>query len=1256
MAKKQSSYISRMLGGLAVLAILAVSGALLSSSMDSHLGQANNLDVICTYDYGGNPIYGGGTSYWSDGGYERYDENCGIVETYYPDYGDYDDDYYDDNYDNYQSCGLYDAYGAEIWPNSWYYYGDGTYTIYDDNCNPGPVEQEPNYDGYNNYSSCTDDLIALLGSECHDMGDAWFDGPMNNYVNYNDNVVHSCANEPITSCTGYGGYDDDYYNYGSCTDDLIALLDTGCHDMGNAWFDGPMNAYVYYGETTVHSCDTEPISGCSNSYDDYYNYDACSDDMIEILGNECHDMYTGAYFNGAMTEYVYYGDTTVHSCNTDSISGCSNNYDDYNYSSCSDDLIDLLGDGCHDMSYEGAWFDGPMNAYVYYGETTVHSCSTEPIQGCTSYYDPIVDPVCDGLVDDFGGPVYPNSYVTVNGYSNYYDSDCEIDPLYDPYFPEDDEYCFVAADGSYVYPWGTEYHSDGSYSTYDGDCNYQDTYNNYYDPYNYYDITCEDFFDDSLGLQCSDCTQEDGTPDSLSCWNPSGYYDAGEYTYEDYTDGNLQCSASFENGVEVNRNCWFDGFYDYSSDSYGVYWTEGNMLCDAWYTDGFQTSENCWTDYDTNFETFTDSYGRTCNREYNTAGDLQYYNCWQDYGTDDGYYGAFQDQDEWKQKYILGATCTSHTQGYNWCEICETPNGTVIEDFNTCQDGLAPDPVDEELLGPVPFPFYELTDEEIKRLEQERIAQEQLWEKQEMEYFDDVKDFGDEWLLEEVAFMREEIGQFENAVLGLQSYGSGTTVERDFTDAVEVLGKAFSLLDRIEDEAGSFDDHKRLDELFNKLENLEGYIKKPVENINDFFRTNRNLGLNSEQLAMVELLADFDDHSGPGGPGYDDDCRRCDYMQDVYAVDTITGLEDIAKLGDFNLDALVTSLIAEIQGEILATVLEYVDTAVADKITSAVIERVDLLKKDVFANMLGDNAANDILANTAIVAEKVTGTNFPTVGNYTALQDVQTRISNTAIVDDEQLESVTEFLETVEVTVEAASVPSPVAINGLVVRGEELFLELEEDLYENNLGFRDMPNLLDEDMEDIWYGPTVWDGVGEGYWSGYTDGSFGPGNSTLDSEFTKMAVEVYGLDVSTTTGGDWWEGYETAAYYAGSTLDIDNDAASRGEVMQTLYELGGFDRPSTCDGYFTDLDSSNPNCEAIVALYNEGIVTGDPDGSVRPDAGLNRAEASALIMRVDELQNAAEFATDSDFFETDLQKKTKNGFFKWLFTSVLAKK
>ncbi|MBI2087032.1 MAG: hypothetical protein HYT69_02570 [Candidatus Zambryskibacteria bacterium] len=52
---------------------------------------------------------------------------------------------------------------------------------------------------------------------------------------------------------------------GSCSTELINLLGSGCHSMSSAWFNSGMTSYVMPGGTTVRSCATEPISGCSGS-------------------------------------------------------------------------------------------------------------------------------------------------------------------------------------------------------------------------------------------------------------------------------------------------------------------------------------------------------------------------------------------------------------------------------------------------------------------------------------------------------------------------------------------------------------------------------------------------------------------------------------------------------------------------------------------------------------------------------------------------------------------------------------------------------------------------------------------------------------------------------------------------------------------------------------------------------------------------------------------------------------------------------
>ncbi|MBI5138770.1 MAG: hypothetical protein HZA95_03150 [Candidatus Vogelbacteria bacterium] len=50
-----------------------------------------------------------------------------------------------------------------------------------------------------------------------------------------------------------------------CSDELKALLGTGCHNMGNAYFDSPMNRYVMPGTTVVKNCSSDNIQGCTTT-------------------------------------------------------------------------------------------------------------------------------------------------------------------------------------------------------------------------------------------------------------------------------------------------------------------------------------------------------------------------------------------------------------------------------------------------------------------------------------------------------------------------------------------------------------------------------------------------------------------------------------------------------------------------------------------------------------------------------------------------------------------------------------------------------------------------------------------------------------------------------------------------------------------------------------------------------------------------------------------------------------------------------
>src|SRR3989338_1409377 len=238
----------------------------------------------------------------------------------------------------------------------------------------------------------------LLGSGCHNMGNAWFNGDMTQYVNYGGSTAYSCSTNYLSGCST-GGTSPPPPSGETCP---ATLLGSGCHNMGNAWFNSEMNQYVYFGGSTVYSCSTNYITNCTSgdtglppppSY-------GCSAEPTNLLGSGCHDMGT-AWLNGEMNKYVLYNTNAVKECSKDYFSGCSSGgtTPPPPTSSCSIELINLLGSGCHDMG--NAWFNGEMSKYVKYGELTVYECASNPLSSCTT------------------GTVPPSGGFWVEGYQSY---------------------------------------------------------------------------------------------------------------------------------------------------------------------------------------------------------------------------------------------------------------------------------------------------------------------------------------------------------------------------------------------------------------------------------------------------------------------------------------------------------------------------------------------------------------------------------------------------------------------------------------------------------------------------------------------------------------------------------------------------------------------------------------------------------------------------------------------------------------------
>ncbi len=172
------------------------------------------------------------------------------------------------------------------------------------------------------------------------------------------------------------------------------------------------------------------------------------------------------------------------------------------------------------------------------------------------------------------------------------------------------------------------------------------------------------------------------------------------------------------------------------------------------------------------------------------------------------------------------------------------------------------------------------------------------------------------------------------------------------------------------------------------------------------------------------------------------------------------------------------------------------------------------------------------------------------------------------------------------------------------------------------------------DIDDVsWAWEAIENLSDNNIFAGYSDKTFRPNNSILREEFIKIVVVgVVGADkinMSATpsftdakTG--WFAPYVAAAEANGITAGMGDGLfgtgakISRQDMAVMLYRIlndAGV-RMDTKAYAFTDADDiSDYAADAVYALKNMAIISGDPDGSFRPDGETTRAEAAILLYR-----------------------------------------
>ncbi len=203
-------------------------------------------------------------------------------------------------------------------------------------------------------------------------------------------------------------------------------------------------------------------------------------------------------------------------------------------------------------------------------------------------------------------------------------------------------------------------------------------------------------------------------------------------------------------------------------------------------------------------------------------------------------------------------------------------------------------------------------------------------------------------------------------------------------------------------------------------------------------------------------------------------------------------------------------------------------------------------------------------------------------------------------------------------------------------------------------------NPFEDVDEDAWYAPYVGLAYSNGLISARDEGMFNPSDTMTNTDFVKIVLlandawgggveeevveEVEEEDVVeeeeiTHTIEDidmevledhWSKGYlenlveeelldeeiQSESFFTLLT-DIVTDpdkGMTRGEAMQFLVTLAGYDVPVVTETSFTDLDADHERAPYIQYAYDQRLINGYPDGTFKPDQVLNRVEALKIIM------------------------------------------
>lgn len=172
------------------------------------------------------------------------------------------------------------------------------------------------------------------------------------------------------------------------------------------------------------------------------------------------------------------------------------------------------------------------------------------------------------------------------------------------------------------------------------------------------------------------------------------------------------------------------------------------------------------------------------------------------------------------------------------------------------------------------------------------------------------------------------------------------------------------------------------------------------------------------------------------------------------------------------------------------------------------------------------------------------------------------------------------------------------------------------------------PGMFTDENETPWAIEAIEALANAGYVSGYDDGSFKPNNKISRAEVASMIVRMLSLEATdedipfTDIDASFWgKSAIIAAFNNGivsgvtETSFAPNAQITRQDMATMLYNACKDSLPeSTRTAEFTDTESISSYAEeAVKALYGVGIINGREDGSFDPKANCTRAEVSVML-------------------------------------------